>query len=306
MRERAVRKGCGIRMATVARGLGTEGRMRAGEKDPILSRSEEGGGNGAVWRLGMGRARGDSVSGGRPRLSWGEVQGLGRGRWGERGQRGGVNVQQSVEADALGAGRFARVQTAGVRFAQVNRRRSLTLCCTYPKRSIELRQRLLAIEENNSRRNTGIPAAARTTLCHSASVLIDGGRSVSGSGLDGWLGAAKTPCGRLRGRESEDPGVAVRRSDPSARGRMGVGAVLLSPGEGKGECKMVAAAPRRGARARKGREVRVRGWDGNCGKGTGHRRGNEGRGEGSDRESLGGGWRKRMPSGGWVWDGQRR
>ena len=32
--------------------------------------------------------------------------------------------------------------------------------------------------------------------------------------------------------------MAVRRSDPSADGRMGVGAVLLSPGEGKGECNM--------------------------------------------------------------------
>ena len=36
----------------------------------------------------------------------------------------------------------------------------------------------------------------------------------------------------------KDCGVAVRRSDPSADGRMGVGAVLLSPGEGKGECNM--------------------------------------------------------------------
>ena len=58
----------------------------------------------------------------------------------------------------------------------------------------------------------------------------------------------------------------------------------------------MAAAPRSGARARKGREVRVRDWDGNGGKGSGYRRGNEGRGEGSDPESLGGGWRKRMPS----------
>ena len=91
-------------MATVARGLGTEGGMRAGVKDPIGSHSEEGGGNGAVWRVGMGRAGAAAWAAGRPRLSWGEVQALGRGRGGERGQRGGVNVQQIVEADALAPG----------------------------------------------------------------------------------------------------------------------------------------------------------------------------------------------------------
>ena len=67
---------------------------------------------------------------------------------------------------------------------------------------------------------------------------------------------------------------------------------------GEGECNMGGGRTRSGARARKGREVRVRDSDGNCGKGSGYRRGNGGRGEGSDPESLGGGWRKRSPSGG--------
>ena len=92
------------------------------------------------------------------------------------------------------------MQTPGVRFALVNRWRNSTLCCTYPKRRIGLRQRLLAVEENNRRRNT---RPARTTLCHSASVPMDGRRSVTGSGLDGGLGAAKIHCGRLRDRELE-------------------------------------------------------------------------------------------------------
>ena len=39
-----------------------------------------------------------------------------------------MNVQQIVEADALKAVWFEGVQSAGVRFAPVDRRRSLTLC----------------------------------------------------------------------------------------------------------------------------------------------------------------------------------
>ena len=109
-----------------------------------------------------------------------------------------------------------------------------------------------AIEGNNRGRNTGIPAAARTTLCHSASVLVDGRRSVSGSGLDGWLGAAKTPCGGKGAESRRDCGVAVRRSDPSADERMGVGAVLLSPGEGAGECNMGGGRTKERSEGKKG------------------------------------------------------
>ena len=68
----------------------------------------------------------------------------------------------------------------------------------------------------------------------------------------------------------------------------------------------MAAAPRSGASARKGREVGVRGWDGNCGTGSGYRRENEGRGEGSDRESLGGGRWKRSRLEGWYGTGKGR
>ena len=73
-------------MATVARGLGTEGGMRAGVKDPIGSHSEEGGGNGAVWRVGMGRAGAAAwAQGGRAYLGarckrWGEGVGVREGR----------------------------------------------------------------------------------------------------------------------------------------------------------------------------------------------------------------------------------
>ena len=75
----------------------------------------------------MGRARAGSVGGGRPRLSWGEGQGLRRGRWGERRQRGGVNVQQIVGVDALTAVRCGRcIPSVGRVLA--SRRRNSTLC----------------------------------------------------------------------------------------------------------------------------------------------------------------------------------